>query len=573
MKPIGKRRLKGLAVSVLATAMVFSVFGGIPEARAATDRIPDTGQVTCYSNSGKIDCPAAGQRFFGQDANYAGPKMAYKDNGDGTVTDLVTGLMWSKAVDTHKVSLVEAEKMASVMTLGGHTDWRVPTIKELYSLINFNGYTGLAQRRSQPPDRQQAQGRPQPPDGQQAQGRPQPPGRQQAQGGFQAPAPADAVPFINTDYFDFLYGNTDAGERYIDAQWLTSTRYVSTTMGGAKTLFGVNFADGRIKGYGYLHPDGRRPEKKFYVRFVRGSAYGQNDFKDNGDGTVTDRATGLVWMKADSGRKMTWQEALAYAEKLKLAGHGDWRLPNAKELQYIVDYTRSPDTTNSAAIDPIFASTPIKNEAGQTDYGHYWTSTTHLDGPRPGAMGAYVAFGRAMGEMRGRVMDVHGAGAQRSDPKVGTPGIGHGPQGDARRIYNLVRCVRGGSAEVSINPPQPAGNGYPAVVRIGDETRAVESPSGGFNRPAQGRMEDSGNIPGQGPGQPPAGRRPPDGADFVKRLDKDGNGCVSRAEFDGPPQHFNDFDRNRDGCLTEDEAPKGPPPRRNGQRRVPPANQ
>ena len=55
---------------------------------------------------------------------------------------------------------------------------------------------------------------------------------------------------------------------------------------------------------------------------------------------------------------------------------------------------------------------------------------------------AYVAFGRAMGYWMGSWQDVHGAGAQRSDPKTGPGGIGHGPQGDARRVLNYVRCVR-----------------------------------------------------------------------------------------------------------------------------------
>jgi hypothetical protein len=119
-------------------------------------------------------------------------------------------------------------------------------------------------------------------------------------------------------------------------------------MNGAQTLFGVNFADGRIKGYGYSHPGRGRPEKKFYARYVRNTtdqAYGENDFADNGDGTVTDRVTGMMWMKADSGQAMTWEEALAWAENLEYGGYDDWRLPNAKELQYIVDYSRSPDTT------------------------------------------------------------------------------------------------------------------------------------------------------------------------------------------------------------------------------------
>ncbi|NIP28031.1 MAG: DUF1566 domain-containing protein, partial [Phycisphaerae bacterium] len=161
-------------------------------------------------------------------------------------------------------------------------------------------------------------------------------------------------PFIDRQYFNFQYGRPERGERVIDSQFATSTKYVSTTMRGDETMFGVNFADGRIKGYGIRNPRGG--EKKFYVLYVRSNKdYGKNDFKDNGDGTVTDKATGLMWMKVDSGKlkagknkdgKLNWQEALNWAENLKYAGYSDWRLPNVKELQSIVDYTRSPATTD-----------------------------------------------------------------------------------------------------------------------------------------------------------------------------------------------------------------------------------
>ena len=249
----------------------------------------------------------------------------------------------------------------------------------------------------------------------------------------------------------------------MDAQWLSKTKYVSTTMRGDKTLFGVNFADGRIKGYGYQRPRSSR-EKKFYARYVRGNAYGGNDFIDNSDSTITDRATGLGWMKTDSKKAMNWQEALKYADNLVYAGYDDWRLPNAKELQYIVDYFRSPDTTASPAMDPIFQTTAIVNEAGEKDYPCFWTSTTHLDGPDPGRSAAYVAFGRALGKMNGTIMDVHGAGAQRSDPKVGSPSY-RGPQGDRLRVDNYVRCVRGGSVKVRTSAPTEEKNKYPYNVK------------------------------------------------------------------------------------------------------------
>ena len=481
---------------------------GSIEGRGLRCPIVDTGQTQCYDNSRAIYCPDPGNPFYGQDAQYEGNTPSYRDNGDGTITDLNTGLMWSKAVDKIKITLIEAKKIAGRMTLGGYSDWRVPTIKELYSLIDFRGYTGFGR------------------------------------GGLRNGIPSNAIPFINTDYFDFEYGDVNAGERFIDAQWLSSTKYVSTTMDGAETLFGVNFADGRIKGYGYKKSG--RVRKKFYARYVRGvKGYGDSQFVDNGDGTITDRATGLMWMQKDSGKPMNWQEAITYAENLGYAGYDDWHLPNAKELQYIVDYSRSSDTTGSAAIDPIFQTTSIINEAGKRDYPYFWTSTTHLDGPNPGTDAAYVAFGRALGKMHRRIIDVHGAGAQRSDPKTGKPAMARGPQGDVRRVYNYVRCVRVGSVKIKRSAVSENKNEYPYNVKISEGVR-------------QEGQRDSREIR-----RTPARRR-----GFVERLDRNGDGKVSRMEFDGPKHRFDYHDKNNDGYLTEDEAPKGPPPR-NGRPKRP----
>jgi hypothetical protein len=248
------------------------------------------------------------------------------------------------------------------------------------------------------------------------------------------------------------------GERIIDAQYWSGTEYLGTTMGGSATTFGVNFADGRIKGYGRERLSGG--EMTQFVRYVRGNPdYGTNDFSVNGDGTITDSATRLIWMDSDSGTGMIWSEALNYCETSNANGYTDWQLPNAKELQSIVDYSRSPSTSNSPAIDPVFTSTPITDEAGDLNYPSYWTSTTHANNIN-GSNAAYVAFGEALGYMHGAWIDVHGAGAQRSDPKNGTSEAyptGHGPQGDAIRITNYVRCVRG--AATSITPPTSEADG------------------------------------------------------------------------------------------------------------------
>lgn len=398
--------------------------------------IVDTGQTHCYGNNGQIVCPSSkSQPFYGEDAQFDGLQPAYRDNGDGTITDLNTGLMWVKARGK-KVTWAHAVAGASKCRVGGYTDWRMPTIKELYSLINFTGGIRPGMGRIDPAER----------------------------------SAADSIPYIDTRYFGFKYGDPSQGVRGIDCQDWSATRYVSTTMRGAATIFGVNFADGRIKGYPLVNPPKLGPGyKKLYVRYVRGNpAYGKNEFRLNGNGTVSDLATGLMWSTNDSGHGMNWEQALAWVQmknREHYLGYSDWRLPNAKELQSIVDYHRSPDTTDSAAINPIFHCTSIINAAGQKDYPYYWTSTTHLD--NHGAV--YIAFGRALGWMQipphsahYDLLDVHGAGAQRSDPKAGNPADyphGRGPQGDVIRIYNYVRLVRGGGVKpVSGEMPVAYGN-------------------------------------------------------------------------------------------------------------------
>ncbi|VGO19983.1 Lcl C-terminal domain-containing protein [Pontiella sulfatireligans] len=461
---------------LIATTLVASLAAALPYP------IVDTGQTRTYG------------AFAGQDGQYSANAPAYKDNGNGTVSDLVTGLMWTQDPGAKK-TFDEAVSGASKCKVGGHSDWRLPTIKELYSLIQLNGTD---------PD----------------------------------PMSTDISglkPFIDDSVFKFTYGKEEDGDRIIDSQFATSTKYVSTTMRGAETMFGVNFADGRIKGYGIEDPRGRG-EKTFYVLYVRGNSdYGKNQFKDNGDGTITDEATGLTWMKADSGKGMDWPTALDYAESLELAGRDDWRLPNAKELQSIIDYTRSPDTTGSAAIDPIFDATEIKNEGGKKDYAQYWTSSSHLS-TRGSDTAVYFAFGRSLGFMKDRrtgdvnLLDVHGAGSQRSDPKVGDASEfpqGRGPQGDVIRIDNMVRLVRGGKVE-KVNAEQAK------------EPERQQRGARGQQRGERGQRKGS----------------------FMENEDRNGDGKVAKSEFRGPANHFDRLDKNNDGFISADEAPTGPPPER-----------
>ena len=409
--------------------------------------VVDTAQDVCYDNSSEISAPATNETFYGQDAQIDGHQPCYDVSPDRlTVYDYNTRLTWTRSPDWNGDGTIDInDKMtqseaaayvatANAVNFGGYSDWRLPTIKELYSLMDFRGTD---------------------------------------------PMSGDTytlVPFIDSDYFEFAWGDTSAGERSIDSQVATSTIHLDPVMGGmVDAMPCLNIVDGRIKGYPVT--------KDFLVYLCRGNtSYGVNDYDDNGDGTVTDNATGLMWAKNDSGSGMLWADALAYAQLMNASnylGHSDWRLPNAKELQSIVDYSRAPTATGSAAIDPVLKCTQIVNEGGAVDWPWYFSGTTHRRQDGTGSSAAYVCFGRATGYMNSQWLDVHGAGAQRSDSKTmdtsGYTYISDGwyftnaPQGDSARWYNYVRLVRDAT---TVSPIDSDGDG----MSDGDETFAGTDP-------------------------------------------------------------------------------------------------
>lgn len=86
-------------------------------------------------------------------------------------------------------------------------------------------------------------------------------------------------------------------------------------------------------------------------------------YTDNGDGTVTDNTTTLMWQKEDDNSAYTWAAAKNYCANLELpVGATDWRLPSIEELTSIIDFGRV-----SPAINPIFT-----NANGL----FHWSSTT-----------------------------------------------------------------------------------------------------------------------------------------------------------------------------------------------------
>lgn len=457
--------------------------------------VVDTGQTTCFDKSNEITAPSLEQPFFGQDAQYQGFKPSYTISKDGlSVLDHHSGLTWMKQLAhdsshskynaaigpntsyrfTYDGALAEIAKLNSQNYAGFH-DWRLPSIKELLSIAQFIGDARTK------------------------------------------------VPFFDATVFDWVdVTTTGKGLGPEMGQIWSSTAYVGAPKDRA--FFFFNFADGHLK-RGPGRAIDEREGKANLLRPVRGDSYGLNLFVDQNDGTILDRATGLVWTKSDSGIGMDWPSALAWVQQKNhqnFLGHHDWRLPNAKELQSIVDYSRAPDAltgigTQGPAIDPIFQITSIPSAFKHPEYPWFWSSTTDSE-THSHRFAYYVCFGCAQSVMRdartGEPINTHGAGAVRSEPKSAdgkdwSRGLGPSPS-DAVRILNFVRLVRQGATSVT-PPTKPLTT--QATTRM---ARPPESPA-------------------------------------VTAIDANKNGILEADELAHAAETLKTLDQNRDGKLTADE--------------------
>ncbi len=119
--------------------------------------VPQTGQVLCYDSSGTtINCAGTGQDGALQ-KGVDFPTPRFTDKGDGTIKDNLTGLIWLKNGNcpngggrTWQQALDDVASLNSSGKMNGHdcgdtsgkkrshrTDWRLPNVRELYSLVDF----------------------------------------------------------------------------------------------------------------------------------------------------------------------------------------------------------------------------------------------------------------------------------------------------------------------------------------------------------------------------------------------------------------------------------------------------
>ncbi len=301
--------------------------------------IPDTGQTKCYTNTSEIPCPQPGDAFYGQDGNYTiNPPSYTKLDANGNdlpdsatswimVHDNVTGLLWEMKDSLDGVQDYSnphdadntytwydsnpAINGGQAGTPGDGTD--TEDFINALNASNFGGYSDWCLPTKK-----------------------------------ELPTIVDFSSFnpaINITYFP----NT------VSSGYWSSTTYVDN----ANYTWYMDFSGGYDDwAYG-------AKSRAQYVRAVRGGQT-SNHFINNGDGTITDMSTGLMWQQATAPGECSWELALSYCENLTLAGHLDWRLPTIKELDSVVDPTRV-----DLAIDTTYF--PDTMASG------YWSSTTLAD--------------------------------------------------------------------------------------------------------------------------------------------------------------------------------------------------
>ncbi|MBR4532047.1 DUF1566 domain-containing protein [bacterium] len=248
-----------------------------------------TGLDRCYDNDTEIVCPSEGEYFYGQDSQYAEKgycapkKFTVKETivaaeTHTTVFDENTKLEW--LYDLSELGTwYEAVGYCDNLNYAGHSDWRLPSIKEMLTLVAYNRGWGIPLEF----------------DG----------------SSWQYGAWSSTDDPIDSDKVLIFYGNrVDLMEDYV---W---------------------------DGYAEYHT--KASDNKSYI-CVRGSGLSESSFEEidaNGDGTeilIKDTTTNLYWQKNTSYKN--WRQAFTYCENLVYGGYDDWRMPNINELYSIVDYT------------------------------------------------------------------------------------------------------------------------------------------------------------------------------------------------------------------------------------------
>ncbi len=371
---------------ILLTCMVFApVFADIPYVMRDGLEEVDYAKLTPIAGFKLPDSGQFRETTFvhGEDADYSRHPISYTHSEDGLIViDNNTGLMWERHINWRWGKTVapkgkwrpqdvfaykdgepkrrpyhEGVQYCKNLSLGGYDDWRMASMKEGHTIAHY----------------------------------------------------ATARPTIWQKYFsDTDPGLPGYGDRGKGGMW-------GGPLGPDHNNSGwhLGFIDGHMMGYprtGY--------KTTRCVRADNNGVYFLPDFVDNGDGTVTDRVTELIWLKETDGKKRAWEPSIQYCENLVFVGHSDWKLPHNKELSSLVDLRKQ-----KPAIDTDFFP--------DTDYkAYYWSRTPETRD----------AFRNMMSEttVQPEDLEINNANENAFFQSFMLGGNWRGP----RSLEGLARCVR-----------------------------------------------------------------------------------------------------------------------------------
>ena len=246
-----------------------------------------TGQTKCYDNEKEIACPAEGEEFFGQDANYAKleyciPQSFSIDNSvedEPVVIDNNLGLMWQRKIPPLEERYVkDVLQYCEDLVYGGYSDWRLPTVEDFMTIADYGRYD----------------------------------------------------PAVDTEYFpdsgEFWTASNSKGFSYY-AMYEEYYTIFDFTIPSTKSARTYGSSAGGYPGNSYPYT--------FNIRCVRGNDSAASEYysmpETLGENLMWSDGTLIVMRKTDMN--YTWSEALKYCQELDYAGIPYWRLPNIKEFR------------------------------------------------------------------------------------------------------------------------------------------------------------------------------------------------------------------------------------------------
>jgi hypothetical protein len=377
MKRLLPLPLAGLLIATVSAQVPYTDRAGLEEVDYAKlnpipgFRLPDSGQFRDATH------------VHGEDADYTRNPIDYTVSEDDLVVlDNNTGLMWERYLNWRSGETTppqdewrpqdvfaykdgeprrrpyhEGVQYCKNLELGGYNDWRMPNMKEGHTIAHY----------------------------------------------------ASARPTIWIEYFkDTDPGLPGYGDRGKGGIWAGPIAPDHNNSG-----WHLGFIDGHMMGY----PRGGYKTTRC-VRADNNGTYFLPDFLDNGDGTVSDRVTDLVWIQETDGVKRDWESSIQYCEDLEFAGHADWKLPHNKELASLVDLRKQ-----KPAIDIDYFP--------DTDYkAYYWSRTPETRD----------AFRNMMSEttVQPEDLELNNANENAFFQSFMLGGNWRGP----RELEGLARCVR-----------------------------------------------------------------------------------------------------------------------------------